>query len=148
MSEKKASVAVKQKKSFAELYSKYGTFTILVLVMIIGTIASPKFLTLDNMSNVMDLIKKLLFNRLRTYNSAAIRRFCHDKFVIGDLSYGEPQFVHAGNSTPVVLIITAGALSAALQEMPDHNSARKIIPIVSGPAKFVHHGSQEKCRVR
>lgn len=48
-----AAKPVKQKKSFAELYSKYGTFTILVLVMIIGTIASPKFLTLDNMSNVI-----------------------------------------------------------------------------------------------
>lgn len=53
MSEKKAVASAVQKKSFAELYSKYGTFTILILVMIIGTIASPKFLTLDNMSNVI-----------------------------------------------------------------------------------------------
>ena len=51
MSEKKE--VVKQKKSFAELYSKYGTFSILALVLIIGTIASPQFLTLDNMLNVI-----------------------------------------------------------------------------------------------
>lgn len=48
-----AVAAPKQKKSFAELYSKYGTFAILAAVLVIGTIASPKFMTLDNMVNVL-----------------------------------------------------------------------------------------------
>lgn len=48
-----AVAAPKQKKSFAELYSKYGTFAILAAVLVIGTIASPKFMTLDNMINVL-----------------------------------------------------------------------------------------------
>ena len=53
MSDKKTAAAVKQKRSLAELYSKYGTFTILLLVVIIGAIASPKFLTPDNLTNVI-----------------------------------------------------------------------------------------------
>lgn len=53
MHETKTTAPVKQKKSFGELYSKYGTFTILLLVMVIGTIASPRFLTSQNLMNVI-----------------------------------------------------------------------------------------------
>ena len=52
-----AVAAPKQKKSFAELYSKYGTFAILAAVLVIGTIASPKFMTLDNMIKLYNRVK-------------------------------------------------------------------------------------------
>jgi len=41
------------KKSFVELYSKYGTFTILIVCCLIGVIVSPNFLTPSNLINVI-----------------------------------------------------------------------------------------------
>lgn len=53
MHETKTTAPVKQKKSFGELYSKYGTFAILLIVFILGSILSPNFLTSRNLINVI-----------------------------------------------------------------------------------------------
>ena len=51
MSAKQA--AGKPRKSFVELYSKYGTFAILFACIIAGAILSPNFLTPANLINVI-----------------------------------------------------------------------------------------------
>ena len=48
-----AKQAAAKKKSFVELSSKYGTFAILLIVFLAGTVLSPNFLTTRNLVNVI-----------------------------------------------------------------------------------------------
>jgi len=42
-----------RKTSFAEIYSKYGTAAVLFVIVVVASLLSPYFLTIDNVTNVL-----------------------------------------------------------------------------------------------
>ena len=48
--------SVDRKRRFAELYAKYGMFVILIAMVVISSIMTPKFLTVSNLTNVIRLM--------------------------------------------------------------------------------------------
>src|SRR5438105_2400502 len=47
-----------------------------------------------------------------------------------------------GNGAPISTEIASCCLSAALQEMPDDDALRHLIPVVPTPAQLVQHGRE------
>ena len=93
---------------------------------------------------IMDLVQELLLAALFADDAAAVGSLGDLKGIIGQLCDGEAQLVHAGDIAPVVHIVAAGTLTAALQQMACHDAAGQIVPIVSSPAKLVLQRSQEQ----
>ena len=93
---------------------------------------------------IVDLVQELLLAALFADDAAAVGSLGDLKGIIGQLCDGEAQLVHAGDIAPVVHIVAAGTLTAALQQMACHDAAGQIIPIVSSPAKLVLQRSQEQ----
>lgn len=96
---------------------------------------------------IVDLVQELLLAALFADDAAAVGSLGDLKGIIGQLCDGEAQLVHAGDIAPVVHIVAAGTLTAALQQMACHDAAGQIVPIVSSPAKLVLQRSQEQCAV-
>lgn len=93
---------------------------------------------------IVDLVQELLLAALFADDAAAVGSLGDLKGIIGQLCDGEAQLVHAGDIAPVVHIVAAGTLTAALQQMACHDAAGQIVPIVSSPAKLVLQRSQEQ----
>ena len=93
---------------------------------------------------IVDLIQELLLAALLADDTAAVGSLGDLHGVLGQLGNGEAQLVHAGHVAPVIHVVAAGALAAALQKMAGHNTAGEVVPIVCSPAELILQGSQEQ----
>ena len=101
----------------------------------------------DIVGGIMHFVEELLLAGLLGDQAAAVRRFCDVQTVLCDLRDRETEIVHIRHAPPVIVEVAAGALSAALQKMSDHDASREIIQIGICPAKLISERCQEHCGV-
>ena len=78
----------------------------------------------------MNLIEELLFAALLADNTAAVRSLGDNEIVIRDLSDRESQLIHAWNTTPIIVVVSTGTLTAALKQMTCHNATGQVVPVI------------------
>ena len=96
----------------------------------------------------MDFVHELFLDGLDRYEAAGVLRLRQDKAsLFTDFDNGIAQELRTGYVFPVVVVVSAGGLSAAFAEMACQNARSLGVPVVELPAEFVQEGRFKHSRI-